>query len=132
MFMDTASVKECMLSLKVKNTESYDRIPQRVLFDGDDILASSFGKLFKKIYEQKAVPAQWLVSKTIPIYKNKGDINDIANYRPISNLCSSSKISRKKTLKKALPALKSLLAVVEGQQETLIHLMIEFKSLFVH
>ena len=34
-------------------------------------------------------------------------------------------ISRKKTLKKALPVLRSLLAVEEGHQETLIHLMIE-------
>ena len=27
--------------------------------------------LFKRIYDQAAVPSQWLVSKTIPIYKNK-------------------------------------------------------------
>ena len=34
-------------------------------------------------------------------------------------------ISRQKTLKKALPVLKSLPAIEEGQKETLIHLMTE-------
>ena len=40
--------------------------------------------------------------------------------------------TRKKTLKKALPVFRSLLAVEEGHQETLIHLMIESRlSLFL-
>ena len=33
MFMDEGSIKECMLSLKIKNTEGFDSIPQRVLVD---------------------------------------------------------------------------------------------------
>ena len=70
MFMDLASVKECMLSLKIKNTEGFDRIPQRILVDGADVLDRSFANLFKKIYEQKAVPGQWLISKTISIYNS--------------------------------------------------------------
>ena len=48
------------------------------------------------------VPGQWLVSKTIPVFKNKGDRKDIKNYRPISNLCSSSKIFEKLFLKRIL------------------------------
>ena len=35
-FMDTDSVRECILSLKLKNSEGFDRIPQRVLVDGVD------------------------------------------------------------------------------------------------
>ena len=46
--------------------------------------------LFQKIYESKKLPEQWLISKTIPIFK-KGSPQNIENYRPISNLCSTSK-----------------------------------------
>ena len=54
-----------------------------------------------KIYTQRKVPLQWLVSKTIPVFIS-GDKKDIANYRPISNLCSSSKIFEKLILKRIL------------------------------
>ena len=102
MFMDPVSVKEVLSSLKNKNSEGYDRIPQRILVDGADFLVRSFEGLFERIYYQKTVPGQWLVSKNIPIFKNKGDKNDIENYRPISNLCSSSKIFEKLILKRIL------------------------------
>ena len=61
----------------MKNTEGYDRIPQRILVDGVDLLLESFVGLFLRIYNQTDVPAQWLISKTIPIYKSKGDKTDI-------------------------------------------------------
>ena len=38
MFMDSVSVKEVLSSLKIKNAEGYDRIPQRVLVDGANYL----------------------------------------------------------------------------------------------
>ncbi len=79
MFMDSISVREVMFTLKVKNSVGFDRIPQRILVDGVDFLAPKFAKLFALIYEQKQVPAQWLVAKTVPILKNKGDPKDIEN-----------------------------------------------------
>ena len=102
MFMDKVSIMECILSLQVKNSEGYDRIPQRILVDGADVLIATFEGLFSRIYTQVRVPDQWLVSKTIPVYKNKGDKKDVENYRPISNLCSSSKIFEKLILKRIL------------------------------
>ncbi len=99
-FMDYCSVRECIKSLKNKNSEGYDRIPQRILVDGVDVLLDPLHGLFKLIYETKTIPDQWKVAKTVPIYKNKGDRNDIQNYRPIANLCSSSKIFEKLILKR--------------------------------
>ena len=90
MFMDPTSIKECIMSLKMKNSEGYDHIPQRILVDGVDHLMTAFEGLFCQIYSQVKIPSQWLVSKTIPVFKNKGDVKDIENYRPISNLCSTS------------------------------------------
>ena len=37
-FMKEASVKECTLSLKIKNSAGYDCSPQRVLIEGVDYL----------------------------------------------------------------------------------------------
>ena len=50
MFMDANSIRECILSLKIKNSEGYDRIPQRVLVDGVDRLAVAFEGLFKLLH----------------------------------------------------------------------------------
>ena len=102
MFMDPESIKECMLTLKQKNSEGLDRIPQRVLLDGIEHLVAPLATLFEQIYTQRSIPQQWLVAKTIPIFKNKGDIHDVTNYRPIANLCSVSKIFEKLILKRIL------------------------------
>lgn len=102
MFMDELSVKECILSLKDKKTEGMDRIPQSILRDGADALSGPISLLMQKIYTEKSVPDQWLVSKTIPVYKNKGSKKDVENYRPIANLCSTSKVFEKLILKRIL------------------------------
>jgi hypothetical protein len=50
MFFDPVSVKEVMMLLKIKNSEGFDRIPQRIIVDGVEILALKFVKLFELIY----------------------------------------------------------------------------------
>ena len=90
-FMTKSDVKECMLSLKNKKSEGYDRIPVCCLLDAKDTLLEPMSALFDKIYLTKKVPDQWKVSKIIPIHK-KGSKTAIENYRPIANLCSASKI----------------------------------------
>ena len=45
----------------------------------------------------KKIPEQWLIAKITPILK-KGSPSQIENYRPISNLCSCSKIFEKLVL----------------------------------
>jgi hypothetical protein len=90
------------LSLKLKNSEGFDRIPQCVLVDGIDHLIKPIVVLMDKIYTNKQIPHQWLVSKTIPVFKNKGNPKDIKNYQPIANLCSTSKIFEKLILKRIL------------------------------
>ena len=78
----------------MKNSEGEDRIPQRILLDGISILVEPFTKLFNLIYTSNKVPEKWLMSKIIPIHK-KGEKTNIVNYRPVSNLCSMSKIFEK-------------------------------------
>jgi hypothetical protein len=92
--MTADRVSECLNELKIKNCEGYDRIPMRILKDGASILRNPLSVLFERIYEKKEIPEQWKVAKIIPLHK-KGNKQDVANYRPISNLCSVSKVFEK-------------------------------------
>ena len=93
-FMEQSNVVKAILSIKIKNCEGYDRIPQRILVDGIKYLLQPLTKLFDMIYKHKKIPEQWSISKIIPVFK-KGNRNCITNYRPIANLCSCTKIFEK-------------------------------------
>ena len=98
-FMTETDIIACIKTIKIKNCEGIDRIPQRILVDGADHLVAPLTYLFKLIYTRKEIPAQWRMAKVTPVHK-KGSKNDIINYRPISNLCSTSKIFEKLILKR--------------------------------
>ena len=90
-FMTPSNVLKAMKEIKLKNSEGEDRIPQRILVDGMNQLIGPMSTLFEKIYNQKKIPEQWLMSIVTPVFK-KGKKDEISNYRPVANLCSSSKI----------------------------------------
>jgi hypothetical protein len=90
-FFTYPKVLQTMLSLKSKKCYGYDNVPLLVLKDGAEVLASPFTELFEKIYQTKQLPDQWKISRTLPLFK-KGNKRNINSYRPISNLCSASKI----------------------------------------
>jgi hypothetical protein len=101
----------------MKNTEGYDRIPQRILIDGSEHLIAPLTKLFDLIYTHKQIPEQCKLVKTVPIYKNKGNINNITNYTPIENLCSISKLFEKLILKRILEIQKQNNVDITGQSQ---------------
>ena len=90
-FINESNVQKALESIKIKNCEGYDRLPQRILNEGKTILIKPVTKLFELIYHNKIIPEQWSISKIIPIFK-KGSKTDIENYRPIANLCSMTKV----------------------------------------
>ena len=56
----------------------------------------------KYIYKTKQIQEQWLIAKTIPVFKNKREKNKVENYCPIAKLCTTSKILEKLILKRIL------------------------------
>ena len=90
-FMSIENIIEAVSSMKNKTCEGHDRIPQNILKDGIEWLKYPLSYIFDQIYRTKKVPEQWLIAKITPIFK-KGNPTQIENYRPISNLCSCSKI----------------------------------------
>ena len=49
-------------------------------------------KLFNLIFDTGIVPESWLIGNIIPIYKNKGNIENPENYRPITLLSCLGKL----------------------------------------
>ena len=62
MLMTGIKISECISDLKLKNTEGFDRIPQRILIDGHGALIEPLTQLFQMIYRDQAIPGQWLIS----------------------------------------------------------------------
>ena len=85
MFISTQEVDKCIRSIKLKNSEGYDRIPQRILVDGANYFVPPLARLFNMIYYQNSIPEQWRIAKIIPVHK-KGNKSEIENYRPVANL----------------------------------------------
>ena len=81
-------------SLKSKNCEGHDRLSQRILIYSTSLWIKPLAVLFKRIYKYNTIPEKWLISK-INLMHKKGVKYNIPNYRPISNLCSTSKIFEK-------------------------------------
>ena len=96
--MTRDDVKECMSDLGTKKCEGFDRIPVCTLYHSRTPLLDPMTALFDNIYKTKTLPEQWKVAKIIHIFK-KGSKNKIENYRPIANLCGTSKIFEKLILK---------------------------------
>ena len=88
-----------------QNCEGFDRIPLRIFNEGAEILIKPLSQLFKQIYNERRIPEQWKTAKIIPLHK-KGSKEDMSNYRPISNLCTMSKIYEKLILQQLLKIAK--------------------------
>ena len=48
--------------------------------------------LLQKIFEQEKMPEEWRDSVIVPIFKDKGDIQDFGNYRGIKMISHTMKI----------------------------------------
>jgi hypothetical protein len=116
MFMSSKDILECLKSIKIKNCEGYDRIPQRILNDGADHLIAPLTGLFNLIYYQNQLPEQWLIAKVAPIHK-KASRNEVSNYRPISNLCSTSKVFEKLVLRRIMEVEKENRVDLTGKEQ---------------
>ena len=87
-------ILKVLKSIPIKNCSGIDRIPMRIFNDGKEILAPTLFSLMTKIWQTETIPEIWKTTKTQPLHKT-GNKMQAENYRPISNLCSLSKIFEK-------------------------------------
>ena len=88
-------VKRALKKMKNGKATGPDKIPVEVWKslgeEGIDILWD----LMQKIFEQEKMPEEWRGSLIIPIYKEKGDIQECGNYRGIKLISHTMKIWEK-------------------------------------
>jgi hypothetical protein len=48
--MDESLIREWLLTLNLKNSEGYNRIPERILADGMDVMLDPLTELFRLVY----------------------------------------------------------------------------------
>ena len=83
---------DCILKLKNNKARGQDIIINEFLKSTKDKMINIYVKLFNLILSTGLIPEQWLTSIIQPIYKSKGEKNDVDNYRAISLLSCFGKM----------------------------------------
>jgi len=84
-------IERALGSFKPKKSFGPDEIPLIVVKCCFRTLSRHVQHLFSLIVERGQIPVAWRMARIKPILK-KGDSTKVINYRPISNLCSISKL----------------------------------------
>ncbi|KAL5184476.1 LINE-1 retrotransposable element ORF2 protein [Glycine soja] len=85
-------VKEALKRMSNGKAVRPDNIPIEVWKTLGDRGLEWLTKLFNEIMRSKRMPEEWRRSTLVPIYKNKGDIQNCANYRGIKLLSHTMKL----------------------------------------
>ena len=85
-------IMKCVKSLKRNKSIVDDAIANEYIMSTINVMMPLYTALFNTIFDTGVVPSCWLVGNIVPIYKNKGDINDPKNYRPITILSCLGKL----------------------------------------
>ena len=94
----TGHPHECNLCTKLLNSmpaksSPMDCIPTIVLKSCADVFAPLIARLAALCFDEGVFPTRFKVASVTPLLKKKGlDCDDVANYRPISNLHTISKL----------------------------------------
>ena len=81
-------IKKCINNLK--NGKCH--ILNEYIKSTKEIFLPVYETLFYKIFDSGILPTAWLEGSITPIYKNKGNSSDPANYRPITILSCLGKV----------------------------------------
>lgn len=85
-------VRQKIGQLKNSNSRDCYGINTKILKTLKNLLVSPITNLINQCIASAVFPACLKVAKVIPIFKNKGSVDDVNNYRPISLLPTFSKI----------------------------------------
>jgi hypothetical protein len=85
-----------------------DKIMAEFYIYGENEIADILSILFSKISKECKIPEDWRLALICPCYKNKGDIKDIKNYRPIALTCLARRLYERIISKELTPYILKL------------------------
>lgn len=77
--------------IKPNFTTGPDNIPAFIVHDCAYIFSIPLARIINLCLTSNVFPEVWKTSKVRPIYKKKGDTNNVVNYRPITIICNFAK-----------------------------------------
>jgi hypothetical protein len=89
--VSVGEVTKIILGLKNLKATGVDGIPTSILKEGVEVLALPITWIINQSIETGTFPKKWKESIVVPILK-KGNPRTMKNYRPVSNLCTTSKV----------------------------------------
>ena len=84
-------VHKALANLETRKAQGPDNIPTLVLKECAKELSTSLCHLFNQSLSTGNLPSEWKTSLNVPVHKKQCKEN-VANYRPISLLCITSKV----------------------------------------
>jgi hypothetical protein len=90
-----SEVKEALKKIKTDKALGPDDIPIKVWRCLGDIAIVWLNKLFNIIFRSNKMSDEWRRSILVPIFKNKGDIQNCTNYRGINLMSHTMKLWEK-------------------------------------
>ena len=96
------NVRKFIFSLSSSKATGHDGISNFLIKAGSPVIAPVLTRIINNCIRTSTFPDTWKVGKIAVIYKNKGVKTEPNNYRPITLLCSLSKICEKVLFKQIL------------------------------
>ncbi|MEW8546901.1 MAG: reverse transcriptase family protein, partial [Candidatus Thiodiazotropha sp.] len=90
--INESEINIAIKALKLNKACGTDGIVNEYIISTKNIMMPIYIKLFNIIIESGIVPSDWVKGNIIPIYKNKGNKTEPANYRPITLLSCIGKV----------------------------------------
>ena len=85
-------IKKCISKLKNNKSPGVDNIINEYIKCTQDLLCPLYLKQINKNFDAGVFPSEWLTGIIVPLYKNKGDVNDTNNYRGITLVSCMGKL----------------------------------------
>ena len=91
-YISADEICKCIKTLKNKKCPGDDQILNEYIKSTQHIFLPLYVKLFNTVFDSGFIPSAWLEGIIRPIYKNKGDVKNVENFRPITILCCLGKL----------------------------------------
>lgn len=83
---------KCVQNLKNNKAAGLDKVLNEYIVYSIDKLLPVYKTLFNIVFDTGIIPEPWCIGNIVPVYKNKGSVDNIENYRPITLLSCISKL----------------------------------------
>lgn len=82
--ISTNEISKAVRDLKNNKSSGLDKISKKYIKSTASLFLPIYHKLFSVVFDTSLLPDAWLFGVIIPIYKNKGSMEEPNNYRPIT------------------------------------------------